>query len=139
MDALLENVDQAKDKIVKLKALLESSANLDASVQQGYDTAFKLAEQLSSRRRDMKASFKFVVMNQLKQLGMVNVKFDVEFSDIDVLTKHGIDLLEFKFSGNPNMPLNSLKRVSGGELSRVMLALIYGPSSCFKSAAFNFG
>ncbi|MEK9727081.1 MAG: hypothetical protein VW397_03115 [Candidatus Margulisiibacteriota bacterium] len=133
LDSLLDKAEAAKHKIKELNEILENATAMDLSVQQSYEVAFKLAQSLSQKRRELKAQFVFVIVNQLKQLGMINVKFDVEFSDIDSLSAHGIDRLEFTFSGNPNMPLNSLKRIaSGGELSRVMLALIMGHAAVLK-------
>ncbi len=139
LDELLEKYEKAKKKIEYLTQLLSSSTDLADDVKQSYTVAFSVATSLSKKRRKMKDAFKFIVSNQLKQLGMIEAKFDAVFTDFDGLSIHGVDSIEFQFSANPNMPLNSLKKIaSGGELSRVMLALIVGHSSVLKHPILIF-
>ncbi|MBS7360460.1 MAG: DNA repair protein RecN, partial [Oscillospiraceae bacterium] len=63
------------------------------------------------------------VCNELKFLDMPNVEFLVDFKETD-LTENGIDVAEFLISSNVGeLPKPLTKVASGGELSRVMLAL----------------
>ena len=60
----------------------------------------------------------------LKEMGMINTFFKIELHDSDIFLKKGKDKLEFNFSANKGAPLGPLsKTASGGELSRIMLAL----------------
>ena len=130
LDELLDKAAKAKKQIKDLTTLIESSDTITSRVNAAYSEAIHLAKAISKKRRDFKSTFNFYVVNQLRQLGMVDAKFEASFSDVDGLAPQGVDSIEFKFSANPNMPLNSLKKVaSGGELSRVMLGLIVGHSS----------
>lgn len=130
LDELLANASKAKTKIKDLTTMIESSDTTTDRVNASYSQATELAKKISTKRRDFKATFNFYVLNQLKQLGMVDAKFEASFGDVDGLSPQGVDSIEFKFSANPNTPLNSLKKVaSGGELSRVMLGLIVGHSA----------
>tara|TARA_Y100000592_G_C5372430_1_gene269252 strand:- start:306 stop:827 length:522 start_codon:yes stop_codon:yes gene_type:complete len=62
--------------------------------------------------------------NLLKDMGMLNTIFKIELKDSDVFLKNGKDKLLFNFSANKGTPLGPLnKTASGGELSRIMLAL----------------
>jgi DNA repair protein RecN (Recombination protein N) len=60
----------------------------------------------------------------LQNLGMPNARFRIELSRLNDFTRSGIDRADFLFSANKQVPPENLSRVaSGGELSRVMLAL----------------
>ncbi len=82
-----------------------------------------LAKALSEKR--MKASFDFSkrVKEEMTFLNMPNVMLRVEFERTS-LTKQGCDKAEFLFSTNPGQPLKPVSKIaSGGELSRMMLAI----------------
>ena len=60
----------------------------------------------------------------LKGLGMPNAKFKIDLSPTDEFTSNGKDNLQFLFTANKGSEFNSLKKsASGGELSRIMLAI----------------
>ena len=60
----------------------------------------------------------------LIEMGMLNTFFKIELQDSDTFLKKGKDRLVFNFSANKGAPLGPLnKTASGGELSRIMLAL----------------
>ncbi|MBO5464333.1 MAG: DNA repair protein RecN [Alistipes sp.] len=64
------------------------------------------------------------IAKSLTQLGMPEARFDVEIVDMGDLTPTGCDKVRFMFTANKNMPPQPVEKVaSGGELSRVMLAL----------------
>ncbi|MBR6662157.1 MAG: DNA repair protein RecN [Alistipes sp.] len=64
------------------------------------------------------------IAKSLTQLGMPEARFDVEIVDVGDLTPMGCDKVRFMFTANKNMPPQPVEKVaSGGELSRVMLAL----------------
>lgn len=63
------------------------------------------------------------IKNNLIELNFINVKFKIEFKELDNFSMNGLDDIEFMISTNPGNPLKPLKDVaSGGELSRIMLA-----------------
>jgi len=67
----------------------------------------------------------------LTELGMKNVQFSIQ-NEITEPTETGIDRIQFLFSANKNMPVQSIAKIaSGGELSRVMLAIKYLISNSF--------
>lgn len=82
-----------------------------------------LAERLSRQRREAAAGLQKTITRQLRGLGMPQARFALSFENVGPRAT-GIDQVDFQFSANPGEDLHSLKRVaSGGELSRVMLAL----------------
>ena len=83
-------------------------------------------KKLSDIRRSAAKEIENSVTKQLRQLGMKNAVFSVKFDDSqqDRILEKGSDVVEFMFSANSGQPLRSLSKIiSGGELSRFMLAV----------------
>ncbi len=75
----------------------------------------------------MKAAGKLAraVLAELKELALASARFDVTFSDLESIGASGSEAAEFTFAANAGEPSRPLARVaSGGELSRVLLALV---------------
>jgi DNA repair protein RecN (Recombination protein N) len=82
-----------------------------------------LAEELSGERQKKAVDFQDMVQAELTQLAMEKVRFAVSFERVQ-MHETGIDDIQFLISPNPGEPLLPLRKIaSGGELSRVMLAL----------------
>ena len=82
------------------------------------------AEQLSHARQLVGEQLSAQIVEQLKQLQMERTRFAVQCAQLEVFQKNGIDAVEFLISANPGEPLRPLAKVaSGGECSRIMLAL----------------
>ena len=92
---------------------------------------YDLALKTSKIRRAGAAALEAEVVKQLSELGMENSLFEVRFEDLPPLSEaeaafseDGLDSLEFYLSPNPGRPpLPLIKIISGGEMSRLMLAL----------------
>lgn len=90
-----------------------------------YEELFAKAKTLSAKRRNISDDFSNRIMDLLRKLGIPEINFAIEFKDQDI-QKSGIDKVEMKFSANKGQNLSSLKEAaSGGEISRIMLALKY--------------
>lgn len=92
--------------------------------------ATALASELTERRKKVASTLEESVISELTFLEMPKVRFKVDIkrsADTDgktLLTPHGADNVEFLISANPGEPLKPLIKIaSGGELSRIMLAL----------------
>ncbi len=89
----------------------------------------QLARQLTEARHGLANEFEKNMMAQLKDLGMGNTIFQVSFAirpegKIFMPQSVGDDVIEFMISPNPGEPLKPLSKIaSGGELSRLMLAI----------------
>lgn len=93
-------------------------------------TAYRvLARELTAARHTLAENFEQNMMIQLKDLGMGNTVFKVSFAlrpEGKVLMPQSVgdDVIEFMISPNPGEPLKPLSKIaSGGELSRLMLAI----------------
>ncbi|MEP0265569.1 DNA repair protein RecN [Dokdonia sp.] len=114
LDAELYAVQNVDDQIAKME---EEIAFAKAESQ-------KIATQLREKRTKTIPKLKASIEKILIELGMANAQFQVELVPVNELTAKGIDALSFLFSANKGMDVKPLgKGASGGELSRVMLAI----------------
>ena len=85
---------------------------------------FKLSEELRKFRKERAGILESTIDEQFKDLNMENAKFRVNFSERRVISSRGMDDVEFMMSTNIGEELKPLSRIaSGGEVSRIMLAL----------------
>ena len=83
-----------------------------------------LCAQLSHIRKEASRHLVEKIKAGLRDLNFLDVEFDMEFERLDHYTAGGYDEVQFLISTNPGLPLRPLKDVaSGGELSRIMLAI----------------
>lgn len=79
------------------------------------------------------------VAGELRTLAMPAARFTIALDPLDVIAAHGGDQVEFRFSANPGEPERPLARVaSGGERSRVLLALVVALADRHDARAFVF-
>ena len=84
----------------------------------------ELAQELSARRREAAVQLEERIVSELRELDMAKVQLSVQVETGSKLTTHGLDTVAFLISVNPGEALKPLSKVaSGGELSRVMLAV----------------
>jgi len=117
----------------ELDFLLNSEENIERIEKEKntiYQKLKKLAEKLTEARKSVAKKLKVEVESELRELGFAKVSFYPEVSeryDAEgnvILTDKGKDYIEFKVEMNPGEGVKPLKEIaSGGELSRVMLAL----------------
>jgi DNA repair protein RecN (Recombination protein N) len=84
------------------------------------------ANALSSRRQQAAVKLAQEVEKIIRQLGMPQAQFAIEFNPVatNVFSAHGLETVQFNVSANPGQPLQALQKVvSGGELSRISLAI----------------
>jgi DNA repair protein RecN (Recombination protein N) len=104
----------------------EALADLEQRHRRARDHFTGVAARLSAERRRVAALFSKQVERELAELAMERTRFEARFTPLDEAnwTAEGVDRVEFYVSPNPGEDLRPLARiVSGGELSRVMLAL----------------
>jgi len=123
----LSSLDQSESKI----------AALEKSFADARQAAWDAAEKISTARQRAAKKLKREMEREVRTLGMPETTFEVRFTIRDEkadlppffvggkkLTERGMDEVEFYFSPNPGEPPKPLARIaSGGELSRLMLAL----------------
>lgn len=115
-DTILQRIDSFDEEIESLKhRIAESKSDVTSA-------ALKLSE---TRRKATKPIADFLV-EQLKQLGMPNIRFEVEISTLENFGPSGNDEVQFLFSANKNRDMQAVQLIaSGGEISRLMLSIKY--------------
>jgi DNA repair protein RecN (Recombination protein N) len=106
----------------------EQTEDLQHAMEEAEGRYLAVATELSERRRSVAGPFARQIETLLAELAMARTRFEVRFGDAtdsqERWSDRGIDHAEFYVSPNPGEELRPLARIaSGGELSRVMLAL----------------
>lgn len=122
--SVVEYLNNIKNKLDNLINGQEKYNQLSAEKEEKLEKIDKIQEKLSKIRKISAKSLKENMENELKVLGMPNAKMDIEFDRIsERYSSCGFDRVEFMFSSNLGFELKPLNKVvSGGEMSRVMLA-----------------
>jgi DNA repair protein RecN (Recombination protein N) len=123
VETILRYRDEAEKELKSLELSDERLDSLEAELKEKEDMLFKAAISLSEKRRKVARVIEELVKKELKELAFTNAEFRVDTRQ-ESLMSHGLDRVEFMFSANPGEPPKPLTKIaSGGELSRVMLAL----------------
>ena len=124
--AILEHRDKCEQELAALRFHDERLADLQEQQEKILTECLAQAKKLSGKRKRTARELAAKVKKEIDALGMQNGKFEVRLSrrSDEELVSTGLDDVEFMFSANPGEPAKPLKEVaSGGEISRVMLAL----------------
>ena len=120
MLAYLENAKLEKNSIENSDEEIE---RLNAEYDEAYNLTLKYADELSEYRKTLAKQLESDVKEQLIYLDMPKINFIVDFQK-GKLSSIGYDKIEFLISTNPGEPPKPLAKIaSGGELSRIMLAI----------------
>ncbi len=120
MLSFLENAEKELESVSLSDEMLEE---LLLKREKLYENAKSLAEELSKKRKSAAETFCESVCKELRFLDMPSVRFEAVFKDVP-LSENGVDSAEFLISANVGEDLKPLaKTASGGELSRIMLAI----------------
>lgn len=104
--------------------LVKSITELELQLENANEKSQSLAKQLSIARKDKKNQIAQELLNLIIELKLEDTRLEFKFEELETLRKSGKDRLELYFSPNKGIePVPVHKAASGGELSRVMLAL----------------
>ncbi|AYA99916.1 DNA repair protein RecN [Lachnoanaerobaculum umeaense] len=110
----LEFLKDYEGEVVILK---ESASKLQESI-------LMKCSKISDMRKNIAITLTERIKEELEDLNFLGVEFEIKFTKKDKISRDGYDAVEFLISTNPGQPLKPLQMVaSGGELSRIMLAL----------------
>ncbi len=124
IDDILNEHEEKCNRILCLSNYEEYLANLESELKKSTDSVAKLCEQISEIRKKYAQNLANEVKQALCDLNFLDVRFDVQFVQLDNYTANGFDEVEFMIATNPGEEMKQLAKVaSGGELSRIMLAI----------------
>ncbi|MDT2813869.1 DNA repair protein RecN [Vagococcus carniphilus] len=113
---------------------------LELDLKKENEKLSKLSQELTQQRRLTAQKLEKAILVELKGLFMENTRFEVMFQTLSEFGENGVDKIEFFISTNLGEELKPLVKVaSGGELSRVMLAIktIFSQSQEITSIVFD--
>ncbi|MEW6774980.1 MAG: DNA repair protein RecN [Bdellovibrionota bacterium] len=126
-----ESAEKLTEKLESLSKELEALQHYDSelasrreAVQKAERAATKTAQALTKSREKAAGKLSKDAGEELVDLGLPKTALQVKLSPLDTLQSHGADRIEYLFSPNPGEAPRPLSKIaSGGELSRVLLAL----------------
>lgn len=123
IELILKYLQDATEECESISRSDEIEAELRAQVQRLEEEKASLAQKLTSLRASAAASLSEKIEKQLADLNMAKVRFDVKIED-GTFTSNGKDNVEFLICTNVGEDFKPLTKIaSGGELSRIMLAI----------------
>ena len=126
-EEMLAYLDKCRQELDAIQFSEDRMARLDKELAKALDKAAKLGQALSAQRHKAAEELAKRIQSELKQLDMPRVQFQVEFAPKDApdgMDATGMDTVRFLMSANVGEALKPINKIaSGGELSRIMLAL----------------
>ena len=123
-EGLIKYLHDAEDELDSLVNAEETIEALKGQAQKFKAEFDKQAAILTEMRHDAAIEFEDRIKEELAELGMKNAAFEVDFSNEQIFSSEGVDKIEFLFSANAGEGVKPLyKIISGGEMSRFMLAI----------------
>lgn len=124
VEEILQFRQSAEKELSELETMDEQLDILKEEIKKKEENCLNLAIELSKKRAHIANKIEEKVLSELKELGFSYADFKILINKKEVLDEDGFDNVEFLFSANPGEPLKPLIKIaSGGEISRVMLAL----------------
>ncbi len=122
--SILDFREKASEELKNLESMEEKLEGLESSLPAKQAALSTAAENLSGKRHDVARKLEPLIAGELKELGFQKAVFAIAIRKRETITATGMDDVEFLFSANPGeAPKPLVKVASGGELSRIMLAL----------------
>ena len=113
--------------------LRKSAARLEESI-------LEKCTLISTMRKEVAVKLTKRIKEELEDLNFLGVEFEIRFTKKDKISRDGYDSVDFLISTNPGQPMKPLQMVaSGGELSRIMLALktVFASSDDIQTLIFD--
>ena len=124
VEAICQKLEQKKKRLEELEDYDAPKKRMEQELEECRNGLEKLCTQLTGIRKKASRTLVKKIKQGLVDLNFLDVEFDMEFEKLDHFTPSGWDGAQFLISTNPGQPMRPLKDVaSGGELSRIMLAI----------------
>jgi DNA repair protein RecN (Recombination protein N) len=124
VEELIEIQAELEDKVVSVGSLEQEITTLDNAIKEFELALDAIASKITQSRSEAVPSLTEKLVSILSQLGMPNVRFKIEIQTTELYQNNGKDTIQFLFSANKGTDFGLLKKIaSGGEMSRIMLAV----------------
>ena len=126
-DTLIEYLAECREKLDRIQYADERSEKLKKQLSEAAERCRAEAARLGELRRNAAQRLETRISAELRELNMPSIRFAVEFEPLEGepgFDAHGCDTIRFVMSANAGEELGRISRIaSGGELSRIMLAM----------------
>lgn len=142
-DELINYLAECKIKLDNIQYADERSAKLEKELKAATKLCLVKAEALSDIRKQAAKELEIRISNELRELNMPSVRFAVEFAPLETengFDAFGKDRIRFIMSANAGEELGRISKIaSGGELSRIMLAMknVFAENDPVKTMIFD--
>ena len=124
IEELIQIQTELESKVVSVSTLEEEIAKLEINIKDFELQLDAIASKISQSRKEAVPNLSEKLIELLNLLGMPNVRFKIDIIPSGSYHNNGKDSLQFLFSANKGTDFGLLKKVaSGGEMSRIMLAV----------------
>ena len=121
---MLENLEKKKNRLEELENFDAYREKTEKELKEAQDRSERCCAELSKIRKTASRQLVEKIKKGLLDLNFLDVQFDMEFDRLPHFTASGYDEAQFLISTNPGQSVRPLMEVaSGGELSRIMLAI----------------
>lgn len=123
-DELITLRDQYREQLDSIASADNRLEELEKEMKRAHASAMEAAERLTGTRREAARNFTPQLMKSITELGIAGASFEVSIEQTPELTETGGDLIRFLIATNKQTQLLPIDEIaSGGEISRIMLAL----------------
>ena len=140
IETILSYYEEITKELAEADFLEGGTGDLEALLAEKQQAAHQQALTLRKERKRLAKELEQQILTELNELYLERTEFEVRFTELEHLQENGLDGVEFYITTNPGEPLKPLVRVaSGGELSRVMLAMktIFSQTQGITSIVFD--
>lgn len=124
IEDVLQYLEEQRQKQERFARFDEGRREAEEACRRAEEERDAAATELTRIRKDTAAELTEKIIRGLQDLNFLSVDFEITFSRSETCRRNGADEIAFQISTNPGEPLRPLaKVVSGGELSRIMLAI----------------
>jgi DNA repair protein RecN (Recombination protein N) len=137
--SLIQLRDELADKVFVSLGLEKKIKTQEKQLQDSEDKLLQIGKELTGLKIKHKTALEVEVVNIVNDLGMPDAQFVIEVLPQGIYSYSGVDFIQFTFTANKGSQLLALdKAASGGELSRLMLAIKSILSRCKKLPTIIF-
>lgn len=124
IEEILEYKEELSTQIDKINNAEEENKKIKARIQELENKMLKLCESIKTRRMEASVILNEKINKELSELEMKNAKFNAKIIDLADFTANGLSYVEFVITTNLGEEEKKLNKIaSGGEMSRIMLAI----------------
>lgn len=124
IEEILAYRDRISEELSMIENFDETKAELEKQCATSYELLKKQAEYLTEARKISADKLEKAIEKELHDLNFAQAHLSIDFKTPDTITVTGNDIVEFLITTNKGEPLKPLAKIaSGGEISRIMLAI----------------